>query len=96
MIGAGTQVAEALRHSPVPHCGLRDAVTAADAFPGPTIGPKASNVLLFGERQAPQDHQWDGDQGQHRRHQAGDGGHWIVVSSDREPWCSTGREWVRA
>jgi hypothetical protein len=30
---------------------------------------------LFGERHAPQDHQGDGDQGQHRRYQAGNGGH---------------------
>ena len=65
----------------------------ADACPRPAFGRKTLNVLLFGERQAPQDHQWDGDQGQNRRHQASDGGHCVVVSRDREPWRSTGGEW---
>lgn len=77
VVAAGTRIAEALRGSPAPHCGLRDAVTAADACPGPTIGPKASNVLFFSERQAPQDHQRDGDQCKRRRHQASDGGHGV-------------------
>ena len=46
-----------------------------DACPRPAFGREPSDVLFFGQRQAPQDHQGDGDQGQHRRHQASDGGH---------------------
>ena len=59
-----------------------DAVTVTDACPRPTLGREPSDVLFLGQRHAPQDHQGDGDQGQHRRHQAGDGGHLSEGVSD--------------
>ena len=42
-------------------------------------GAKAFGVLLLREAEPPNDHQRDRQQCQDRRHQASDGGHWIVL-----------------